>query len=94
MTITPALDPVTAQKIASLEKLARAYLAAEAAKSKRTDAELMRVALGSRPGLGSDVAHAAGALVAERTGALADWPAADVIRAAGTLNALQVEPTV
>ena len=51
----------------------RARLAAEAARSRRTDAELLRVAVGSRPDLGADVAHAAGALVAARHGALADW---------------------
>lgn len=72
-------------------RLARAHIAAEAAKSKRTNAELIRIAMGARPDLGPDFANAAGALVAERTGALVDWPAEDVERAADTLRALKLD---
>lgn len=66
----------------------RAEIRQAAERSKRSDAELIRVAVGSRPDLGSDVANAAGALVAARNGALADWPDADVARAAQTLQEL------
>lgn len=91
---TPAPTPErTAAAADAVERMARYWLAnpnreailAAAAKSKRTDAELVRVALGSRPDLGSDVAHAAGALYVARTGNLADWPAEDVERAAAVL---------
>ena len=64
------------------------YLRAEAARSKQTDTGLMRVALGARPDLGSDVANAAGALLAARNDALSVWPEADLARAVGTLQEL------
>jgi len=64
-------------------------IAAAAARSKRTDAELLSTALGVGPDLGNEVRHAAGALLAHRNGALVDWPAQDVERAARFLAALE-----